>query len=386
MGKKNKKNRKRQLPDNETTSAESTKTKPPVEQSTRKKESSAVLNPLQEKLSTFLNKLSENERNSFFSNSLVDPERRAALWEEQADLGESLVRQYSWAIPDSRSIAILRHFSPLIEIGCGANAYWCRQMLQAGIDVVGYDKDPSGGGRIGANKNDAGTETQKSFKVHKGEPEVLSEKKHAHRTLFLCYPDEEHAEHNGEDSEPPLSMGASCLQYYEGDYVIHVGELFLDATLSMDQAPWGRSSSPEFQQRLAAEFHCLLHVNLPNWLHTRDSLSVWKRSETCSIVFAADDDDDDDDDEEFEYRHVPVAERLPTNLAAPCLQHLLAMPPDGTQQMSTCTDEKAPQIKDKQSPKDPSSKKKKKMKKGSTSGQQDVLTGANGDNYDECPW
>jgi hypothetical protein len=46
-------------------------------------------------------------------------------------------------------------------------------------------------------------------------------------------------------------------------------------------------------------------------------------------VFAADDDDDEDgdgedqEDEEVQYRHIPVEERLPTDLAAPCLQHLL---------------------------------------------------------------
>jgi hypothetical protein len=49
---------------------------------------------------------------------------------------------------------------------------------------------------------------------------------------------------------------------------------------------------------LAAEFHCLLKVSLSNWLHVRDSISVWKRSETCTIVFAADDDDDEDGDGE----------------------------------------------------------------------------------------
>ena len=43
------------------------------------------------------------------------------------------------------------------------------------------------------------------------------------------------------------------------------------------------------------------------------------------MVFAADsDDEDDDEDEELEYRHIPPKERLPSSIAAPYLQHLLA--------------------------------------------------------------
>ena len=75
-----------------------------------------------------------------------------------------------------------------------------------------------------------------------------------------------------------------CLDHYQGDYVIHVGDLFADANLSIDQAPWGRSSSPEFQQRLASKCHCLLKAQLPNWLHTRDLIGTRKNSETCAIV------------------------------------------------------------------------------------------------------
>ena len=73
----------------------------------------------------------------------------------------------------------------------------------------------------------------------------------------------------------------------------------------------------------------MLKVQLPNWLHVCDTISVWKRSETCTIVFAVDDDEDgngeegEEEEEEVEYRHIPPEERLPTNIAAPCLQHLL---------------------------------------------------------------
>mmetsp|Transcript_25699 Transcript_25699/g.60065 ORF Transcript_25699/g.60065 Transcript_25699/m.60065 type:complete len:121 (+) Transcript_25699:633-995(+) len=110
-------------------------------------------------------------------------------------------------------------------------------------------------------------------------------------------------------------------EQFQGDIVIHVGELLSD-TLSMDQAPWGRSSAPEFQQRLAAEYHCLLKAALPNWLHVRDTISVWKRSQTCTMIFEGDE-EDEESDEEIEYKYIPPSEQLPQDVAAPCLSHLL---------------------------------------------------------------
>lgn len=258
-------------------------------------------NPLLDKQRGFLKGLSRSERDNFFSARQVDPDRRAQLWMDQAYLGESLVNRYSWATPDDRALRILKHFSPIVEIGCGAQAYWCRLMEQSGIDVVGYDIQPESGGSIShGNKVSCNT----TFRVQKGGPAKLDLPENHGRTLLLCYADEDDECLENEDEEQ-ASLGSACLEHYRGDYVIHVGELFGDS-LSMDQAPWGRSSSPEFQQRLAAEYHCVLRVDLTSWLHVRDTLSVWKRSETCTIVFATED-DDDGEDEEVEYRYVVLS-------------------------------------------------------------------------------
>jgi len=299
-----------------------------------------VNNPLLLKQQSFLQRLSPSEREEFFSSATVSPERRAQIWMEQAEIGEELVNQYSWATPDERALKILKEFSPLVEIGCGRNAYWCRFMRAHGVDVVGYDREPHEGGIIQSGKPTG--EHQKfenlSFKVYKGGPEMLRLDENSKRTLFLCYPDEtagnEHRDGDAfkekignddsdeNDSQP--SLGSACLEHYQGEYVIHVGELFCDASLSMDQAPWGRSSSPEFQQQLAAEFHCVLRVGLPGWLHVRDTLTVWKRSEVCTLVFAAEDEDEDDEEEEeVEYRYIPKDERLPIDIAAPCFLYLI---------------------------------------------------------------
>ena len=289
----------------------------------RKNPSSAVAgnNPLLRKQRAFLETaLTAAERDGFFGARAVAPGRRAELWAAQADLGERLVNEHAWATPNDRALRVLRHFAPIVEMGCGANAYWCRQMKAVGVDVMGYDVAPDKGGTIEADRGasiNSNRKQQTDFPVQQGGPQVLS--KHSDRTLFLCYPDE-HAMIDEETSEP-ISMAAECLKHYQGEYIIHVGELFTTGCLSLEQ-PWGRSSSAEFQERLASEFHCLLCIELPNWLHTVDRLTVWKRSPTTTIVFAGES-DDDESDEEVEYRHVPVEERLPVDVAAPCLQHLL---------------------------------------------------------------
>ena len=175
-----------------------------------------------------------------------------------------------------------------------------------------------------------------NLEIRPGGPETLSEDEELRdsgRALFLCYPDEEdYVDDNNDDNDgyeetsPPISMAAACLEHYTGSTVIHVGELYGD-TLSFDQAPFGRSSSSEFSQRLATEYHCILKLRLQsNWLHVRDTISVWKRSETCCIAFQDDDDDgedNDDSDNEVCYKYIPPDEVLPVDCAAPCVAHLL---------------------------------------------------------------
>ncbi len=144
------------------------------------------------------------------------------------------------------------------------------------------------------------------------------------RSLFLCYPDDRlyNSEENVSDSQEE-TLGSLCLAHFQGEIVIHVGELFSD-TVSFDQAPWGRSSGSLFQQRLASEYHCILKAKLQSWLHVRDTISVWKRSQLCSIVFQGDENDfDNGDDEEVQYKYIPNEEILPVDIAAPCVQHLL---------------------------------------------------------------
>ena len=293
------------------------------------KKSISLKNPLMDRQEAFLKAIPDSVRTNFFSEECVSPSTRARLWEEQADLGEKLINQYAWATPDTRALNILNFFNPIVEIGSGSNAYWGKCMKQVGIDVECYEKFPNSGGKLSSNtpnkkRKTTSTNNNEIIQVKQGGPEALKHANNKNRTLFLCYPDED--EQLSSFTAPlPNSMAEQCLQYYKGNYIIHVGELYGDSiSLDSHQAPWGRSSSWKFQLELQQSFHCLLKCRLrSSWLHVRDSISVWKRTTMiCAIVFA--DDDSGGDEEEVRYKHIPLEERLPFDVAAPCMQHLLS--------------------------------------------------------------
>jgi hypothetical protein len=151
----------------------------------------------------------------------------------------------------------------------------------------------------------------------------------------LCYPDE------------GASLAKECLEAYDGDIIIHVGELaFVSGTLSSPQAPWGRTTSAEFQVALAEEFHCLLNVSIPRYPISRDCISVWKRTRWVEGKPSMEDDEQDEvnsanqsgddasdgsgsDSSEVKrqdnmWASIPPDERLPVDIVAPALAHLLA--------------------------------------------------------------
>ena len=186
----------------------------------------------------------------------VDVKERTATWDRYDEMLEPLRDKYAWAIPDNQALSILEEFSPLIEIGSG-KGFWAKLLQDRGVDIKPYDIR-------GMDSSSCWT------KVNKGGPEAINGKDASGRSLFLCYPDEDE------------SIAISCLENFSGQYVIHVGELMVgDGTVGgTPQAPYGRTSSGEFQQSLSSTFHCLLVANLKARLPwSRDCISVWKRTD-----------------------------------------------------------------------------------------------------------
>ena len=136
-----------------------------------------------------------------------------------------------------------------------------------------------------------------------------------------------------------------------GQYVIHVGELLATGgTLSFPQAPWGRTSSSDFQVALSEEFHCILSASLPRFPFSRDYITVWKRTKwihgmtyliiiiLCTsyvsyyillhlryliLPYMIGKDHAITGDDEDLWAQIPVNERIDYTIAAPCVAHLL---------------------------------------------------------------
>lgn len=177
---------------------------------------------------------------SFFDESTLIEARAEILEAFPFDL----IEKFGWAVPDERALRIIASFGPVVEIGCG-KGYWAHLLSEIGVDIVAFDiKVP-----------------KKTFfkNIQKGTPNVLEGFKD--RTLLLCYADD----YEGSDE----SMALECLNVFEGEYIITVGETF-GRTL-MGNA-WGKSFAPEFQIELRSSFHLLIQVPLPSWFLSSDCL------------------------------------------------------------------------------------------------------------------
>lgn len=220
----------------------------------------------------------------------ADEEQRLEQMIRVNIVGSYLTDKYAWAIPDSRALRILESFAPLVEVGCG-KGYWCRLLHDRGVDILGVDK-------LGPLR-DSWTFTAK------GGPSILRRSAMRHRNLFLCYPDED------------SNVGNMCLEYFEGEYIIHVGELLATGThCGYPQAPFGRTTGADFQVALAENFHCILRAKLPSFPISNDYLTVWKRT-----VFI--EGREHSEDNEDLWASIPPAEVLDNEAAAPAWNHLL---------------------------------------------------------------
>ncbi|GMH77088.1 hypothetical protein TrST_g4095 [Triparma strigata] len=234
----------------------------------------------------------------------TDADTRAEQWTKMCDMGEELVNKYAWAVPSQEAMDICKKLEPIVEVGAG-QGYWGEVLSKSGVAIKSFDKSPSGG-LIHSSKS-----AKSAFSVLEGDPAVLSDPAHASSTLLLCFPDEDSSDPSdasGDGSSDGSSLGLSCLSNFTGTHIIHVGELYPSA-LPLSQAPFGRTSTPEFQVALSTDFHCLKCIPLPRWPHESTTLSVWKRTEKCAITFRGEEGDDEEDEEE-EYKYIPENEKL----------------------------------------------------------------------------
>ena len=237
--------------------------------------------------------------------------------EERADalnvLSMDWIEKYAWAIPSPEAIQLVTrlansHSLRVLEMGAG-KGYWASLLSAQGVEVRPYDLHVPDEtwcpvGPVGS------LDDVQEVVSGVGENAVL----------MLCYPDD------GEDpdvnAEAPMSYAA--LEVFEGEYVVHVGELVGVGAGYARPGCWGRTTSAMSQMYLAERFHCVASLGLPSWPTSNDCISVWKRTHVVSIPVGDDDDDEEEEEDETLFGWVPEGERLPEKRAAPAYQFLLS--------------------------------------------------------------
>ena len=122
---------------------------------------------------------------------------------EEAGLTD-LAQQYSYVLPDDRSLAALAGLGPIVEVGAGTG-YWASCLRARGVDVVAIDESPPDGERTNRYHRRTATWSE----VIAGDHTLLT--RHSDRALFLCWP-------------PLFSSLGECLAYYSGSVVALVGD------------------------------------------------------------------------------------------------------------------------------------------------------------------
>lgn len=101
----------------------------------------------------------------------VCPEKTTTLILERP----SLIRKYSFAIPDHKALLAIKECGPIVEVGAGSG-YWARELHDIGVDIVAYD----------AKEERWGWECS-WFPVTKARgQDVVAQ--HSDRAMFLCWP------------------------------------------------------------------------------------------------------------------------------------------------------------------------------------------------------
>ncbi|MGI8608936.1 MAG: hypothetical protein ACR2MY_06870 [Candidatus Dormibacteria bacterium] len=114
-----------------------------------------------------------------------------------------LAQRFTYVVPDPLLLAVVRRYSPIVEIGAGTG-YWAYLLRLAGADVVAYDQHPPGE-CLNRYHPDAVTWSA----VLEGDAAALAA--HTDRALFICWP-------------PAFSSLGEVLFFYRGEVVIYVGD------------------------------------------------------------------------------------------------------------------------------------------------------------------
>jgi len=177
------------------------------------------------------------ERTHQTEADLMDDDWAEGHWMER----RSMIKVYSWAIPNDKAITLLRHFSPLIEIGAGTG-YWAWMVERKdGGKVYAYDTWHS-----------QYPASMKWVNVKRGGPAMIKHRRDA--TLFLCWP----------PYDTPMAW--KCLTNYTGEFFLYEGE-----------GTHGCTGDDDFHAELSMSWNLKDMIAVPRWPGISDTLMLYKR-------------------------------------------------------------------------------------------------------------
>eukprot|EP00537_Pseudo-nitzschia_pungens_P011284 CAMPEP_0172382996 /NCGR_PEP_ID=MMETSP1061-20121228/925_1 /TAXON_ID=37318 /ORGANISM="Pseudo-nitzschia pungens, Strain cf. pungens" /LENGTH=470 /DNA_ID=CAMNT_0013111087 /DNA_START=140 /DNA_END=1555 /DNA_ORIENTATION=+ len=178
----------------------------------------------------------------------------------------------SWAVPNAKALQTLVDLQkPILEMGAGTG-YWAWLLSQRGVDVAAYDLPDSQSGQKHRFRHSI---------VKDGSIEQVKAPENADRVLVVCWPD--YVGDSTQDDADRGDFGVETLKAYQGDTVVHIGELESTGVAAAAEGwgnpfpPGGSSTSAGFQKELVANFELKETVHLPNWPPYNSHMTVWTR-------------------------------------------------------------------------------------------------------------
>lgn len=158
---------------------------------------------------------------------------------------EDLVRQYSWAIPTSKILSIIKRYSPIIEIGAGTG-YWAKLLEDIGCDILPIDKNPP------KTKHNTFVHKKEYTSVVEGDQETV--KLFPDCNIFLCWPRMDNTAY----------LAATYLKV--SNFLIYVGEL-----------EYGCTADRAFFEYIQSNFILVDNAIIPQWCEIQDTFLVYKK-------------------------------------------------------------------------------------------------------------
>ena len=168
--------------------------------------------------------------------------------------------EYSWAVPDKRSLDIITKYSPVVEVGAGTG-YWASLLSKNGCDITTYDIAP-----VSSGIENQWHTSEPKFEIY--EDKVIEKPTNEYFSVIMC--DEDFTPDKDKTLMlcwPPYDtpMAVDYLRRYKGNHVIYIGEFD------------GCNANDDFFGELSTCWQAIDTHDVPQWYGIHDVLEVYER-------------------------------------------------------------------------------------------------------------